>query len=183
MRINLSDTFNQTIQHYRPPIDALLAVYPQEDQVLKTRKMGIKLILISRMAEISIRLVNDSFDIVNIKVLNEMELYLDLLNDLFQKYVCAFEKNLHYEGLFTTVWECMVNAQNIDVDEAVSHVRAMFRQLREHTQEPGQSGEAELQCWNRLLIAWRCVLMSRQQAIHMMRNWLFYVLRLQSNKN
>ena len=179
MRINLLSTFDRTFQHYRAPIDSLFAVYPQPEEVLKIRKLGIKLILISRMAEISIRLVNDSFQFVNARVLDEMELYMDLLEELFMRYQCAFDKNLHYEGLLTTVWECMVNVQNTEVDEVVENVRKMFREMKDNPYEPGNEDESHAM-WSRLLIAWRCVVMSRQQSIQMMRNWLFYVLRLQS---
>lgn len=198
-RVNLFPLFEKCIQHYRPPIQALLLSkpydpYDQPESV--TRSIAVQLLLVSRAAEIGVRLVNESCNYDPLFILDTiagMDLYRDLLLRLFERYRYLFHLTLDVEGMFSTPWECMIHAQNVEVEvyrasecEATLR-RALIDQICKRAsqtdEEPGQVCVhtftftfRELQkAWQSYLISWRWVMMSRQTAIGMMSNRLLYL--------
>lgn len=191
IRVNLFPQFEKCIQHYRPPIEALLKIDHSLNN--ETRSIAVRLLLVSRAAEISIRLLTDRLNTCSkedalfiLDTIAGMDLYRDLLLRLFDRYRYLFELTLDVEGMYSTVWECMIHAQNVEVDvkHTVQNEQSLRRALIDcvcewaRPSEPGSSdthGQYVHRAWHSYLIAWRWVMMSRQAAIEMMSNRLLYM--------
>lgn len=202
-RVNLFSKFEETVQHYRPVIDGLAKTYETYEtyeSYENIRELAIQLLLMSRVAEISIRRVNDrvltnnnlysSKNLLTIlDTLAAMDLYRDLLTRLFDEYKDMFQLTLQYEGMYTTPMECMVHAQNIEAEsegwcdtqntlrlELIQSVCEICESCGSHIQEPGELPKMSdlSKVWHKHLVVWRYLIQSRQAAIGMMRNQLVY---------
>lgn len=197
-RVNLFLKFEETVQHYRPVIDGLVKTYEMYENI---RELAIQLLLMSRVAEISIRRVNDSKAhytkktlLTILDTLAAMDLYRDLLQRLFDEYKDIFHLTLQYEGMYTTPMECMVHAQNIEAESEgwcdiqnalrLELIQSVCDSCESHIQEPGELPEISdiskvskiSKIWHKHLVVWKYLIQSRQLAIGMMRNQLVYNL-------
>lgn len=204
--MNLTPLFHRTVEHYRPVLDGLfkhartLSDHERDEQICDIRDLGIKLLLISRAAEISIRGLHDrvwksmsSKDspcskhfLSVLDTVSEMDLYRDLIQRLLDRYKEAFYSSLTYDNLITTTWESQIHAQVEEAEtegwrDAESKLRLeLIRQITGAcSQEPGDAGERESvisihRVWSSYLIAWRNLLHSHTAAIRMMRHFVMF---------
>lgn len=185
-KVNLLPYFEKCISHYRPPIDGLF--YNMND----IRLQAIQLLLISRSTELGIRAICDNIQnippITFLDTIAAMDLYKDLLQRLFEQYRDLFELTLEVENMFSTPWECMIHAYNVEasgssgasgaferailIDEVCDWARSLYI-----SPDPGDlSSEVRVRHkWIRYLIRWRVKIESMQTAIGLMRNRMVYV--------